>query len=770
MLKIVDINSNVPEIETPFKFPLDPFQKHAVYAISKDENVLVTAKTGSGKTLVGEYQIYHSLSKGKRVFYTTPIKSLSNQKFYDLKKMFPSVGIMTGDIKFMPQADIVIMTTEILRNLLFKQGTFTENIGITSSLSLENLDAIVFDEVHYINDIDRGKVWEECLTLVPRDINLVMLSATIEKPEKFASWLGDIKQKPIHLISTEYRIVPLVHLLPDKTVVMDSKETFNQQNYTIWFHNLRSLKNEERRHKERVKSRQEGDDVVKQGEHTTSFVDRMNKLIGEIELPALFFVFSRKLCASLANKVSHTLITSSEGAEMKHILKFHLHKYPELQTIGQYHDMVRLLEKGVAYHHSGVIPILKEIVEILFSRGFIKVLFATETFAVGINMPTKSVVFTSYRKRDDYTDGFRLLTTSEYTQMAGRAGRRGKDDKGFVYYLPMDDPEEVLDVKTMMTGVKSELTSRMDFHYSYILSSIQSGKHIQNESYWAKERQELIQTIKTEIEENLKSLDQSIDDKSMKDLELKSELESKIKDSVNAEKKRLQTELNKWNNTHMGPKWEKNWKSFKKNNETQNHIQYLKNCVENLSDYDLDIRHRKEFLEYYGFLKEGKLTQKGILASEVHEGHVILMPHIYVNKLLHNETAENITIHLSVFLQPIRTEEKIIASNFLVNLQQDAEEMREHEVIQSPNDFWELTPYWEDVIKDWINGNDHVCEKYEVDYGNFVKAILKLSNIIDEWVNMATIVQDVEMIEKMKDIKSKLVRSFVVPNSLYLQI
>lgn len=770
MLKIVDINSNVPEIETPFKFPLDPFQKHAVYAISKDENVLVTAKTGSGKTLVGEYQIYHSLSKGKRVFYTTPIKSLSNQKFYDLKKMFPSVGIMTGDIKFMPQADIVIMTTEILRNLLFKQGTFTENIGITSSLSLENLDAIVFDEVHYINDIDRGKVWEECLTLVPRDINLVMLSATIEKPEKFASWLGDIKQKPIHLISTEYRIVPLVHLLPDKTVVMDSKETFNQQNYTIWFHNLRSLKNEERRHKERVKSRQEGDDVVKQGEHTTSFVDRMNKLIGEIELPALFFVFSRKLCASLANKVSHTLITSSEGAEMKHILKFHLHKYPELQTIGQYHDMVRLLEKGVAYHHSGVIPILKEIVEILFSRGFIKVLFATETFAVGINMPTKSVVFTSYRKRDDYTDGFRLLTTSEYTQMAGRAGRRGKDDKGFVYYLPMDDPEEVLDVKTMMTGVKSELTSRMDFHYSYILSSIQSGKHIQNESYWAKERQELIQTIKTEIEENLKSLDQSIDDKSMKDLELKSELESKIKDSVNAEKKRLQTELNKWNNTHMGPKWEKNWKSFKKNNETQNHIQYLKNCVENLSDYDLDIRHRKEFLEYYGFLKEGKLTQKGILASEVHEGHVILMPHIYVNKLLHNETAENITIHLSVFLQPIRTEEKIIASNFLVNLQQDAEEMREHEVIQSPNDFWELTSYWEDVVKDWINGNDHVCEKYEVDYGNFVKAILKLSNIIDEWVNMATIVQDVEMIEKMKDIKSKLVRSFVVPNSLYLQI
>ena len=165
MLNIVNLKSTPPEVVTPFMFPLDPFQKHAIHAISNDENVLVTAKTGSGKTLVGEYQIHHSIAKGKRVFYTTPIKSLSNQKFHDLKQMFPSVGIMTGDIKFMPQADVVVMTTEILRNLLFKQGTTTENIGITAELSLNNLDAVVFDEVHYINDRDRGKVWEECLTI-----------------------------------------------------------------------------------------------------------------------------------------------------------------------------------------------------------------------------------------------------------------------------------------------------------------------------------------------------------------------------------------------------------------------------------------------------------------------------------------------------------------------------------------------------------------------------------------------------------------------------
>ena len=328
MLNIVNINSKAPEVESPFKFPLDPFQKHAIYAISKDENVLVTAKTGSGKTLVGEYQIHHSIAKGKRVFYTTPIKSLSNQKFHDLKEMFPSVGIMTGDIKFMPQADIVIMTTEILRNLLFKQGTTTENVGITANLSLENLDAVVFDEVHYINDPDRGKVWEECLTLLPREVNLVLLSATIDNPEKFAGWLGDIKKKPIHVISTEYRIVPLVHQLPNKTVVLDSKEVFNKKGYTDWYNKFYEQENEQRLHRERVAARQEGEDVVKRAQQSTSFLDRMNKLIGEMELPALFFVFSRKLCVELANKVTGNLIDSSDGATVSHIVKFHLHRYP----------------------------------------------------------------------------------------------------------------------------------------------------------------------------------------------------------------------------------------------------------------------------------------------------------------------------------------------------------------------------------------------------------------------------------------------------------
>jgi len=168
-LRIVDVATPCADTpETTYNFPLDPFQQHAVSAIFKHENVLVTAKTGSGKTLVGEYQIAHSLSKGRRVFYTTPIKSLSNQKFHDLKQMWPGkVGIMTGDIKFQPDAPIVIMTTEILRNLLFKQDSSTAHLGLSAALSLDNLDAVVFDEVHYINNQERGRVWEETLILLP---------------------------------------------------------------------------------------------------------------------------------------------------------------------------------------------------------------------------------------------------------------------------------------------------------------------------------------------------------------------------------------------------------------------------------------------------------------------------------------------------------------------------------------------------------------------------------------------------------------------------
>lgn len=769
MLNIVNLKSTPPEVVTPFTFPLDPFQKHAIHAISNDENVLVTAKTGSGKTLVGEYQIHHSLSKGKRVFYTTPIKSLSNQKFHDLKQIFPSVGIMTGDIKFMPQADVVIMTTEILRNLLFKQGTTTENIGITAELSLHNLDAVVFDEVHYINDRDRGKVWEECLTLLNPSINLVLLSATIENPSKFAGWLGDIKNKRIHLISTEYRVVPLSHQLPNKEVMLDSKDVFNRKVYIDWFNKFYGDRKEERLHKERVAARQEGEDVVKRNTTSTSFVDRMNKLIVEMDLPALFFVFSRKLCVDLAKKVSSELIDSSDAAAVRHIVKFHLHRYPHLEKSAQYYDLLSLLEKGVAYHHSGLLPVLKEIVEILFGRGFIKVLFATETFAVGINMPTKTVVFTSYRKYDDTTDSHRMLTPSEYTQMAGRAGRRGKDDKGIVIYLPMRDPEPPLLIEQMMLGRKSELSSKMDFHYSYILSVVQSGKDVINDSYWASEMREISAEIQEKI--NVRKSHLTIfEDNMLPDLAARAILEDKFAISVNAEKKKFQAELGRWNNTHMHPKWDTAWKNFKRSAAVLHEIDNLNLAKEKVEDFNRDIAKRQTMLNITGFLDSEGLTSKGVLASEIHEAHPLLMSHAFYNKIIHDMPAVEIVKCLSVFLEDVRTEDTIQKCDFHLQLDKYAREFSRAEIIESDPSYWNLTSYWFDAVDAWIKGDDFICEQLGIEQGNFVRAMLKLSNIVDEWVNISTISQDVEMVEKMNNVKNLIVRSFVIPDSLYLRI
>ena len=759
MLRIPNLKETV-EVDHPFTFPLDPFQKHAIAAIAKDENVLVTAKTGSGKTLVGEFQIHHSLKKGKRVFYTTPIKSLSNQKFHDLKEMFPSVGIMTGDIQFCPHADVVILTTEILRNLLFKQGTSTEHVGVTAGLSIENLDAVVFDEVHYINDPDRGNVWEECLTLLPPHINLVLLSATIEKPERFAHWLGECKQKPIHLISTEYRVVPLVHTLPDKSVVMDAKGSFSRQAYLSFYNKFYAMQKEEQLHKERVTFREDGQ-IVKRGEHTSSFVDRMNKFIENADLPALFFVFSRKNCVEFANKVSAQLIDASDSASVRHIIAFHLHRYPYLQTNAQYHELHTLLQKGVAYHHSGLLPILKEIVEILFAKGFIKVLFATETFAVGINMPTKTVVFTSYRKTTD--DRKRMLTTSEYTQMAGRAGRRGKDDKGIVVYLPIWHPESVLEVETMMTGKQSELVSRLDFGYEYVLSCIQSGKTVHQQSYWMTERHQDLQSLRDRIyEKQIMLVD--FDGITHADLQKRYEIEQ------SPPSKQQQSELSQWKNRHMHPKWDVMYKQFKQNQIIRNEIEFLRESILLLSDTDTDIRPRKDVLRAHGYLDGETLTQKGILASEIHEGHALLMSHAFYEKMLHECSADDLVACLSVFLEEPVIDEPIARIAFHEQLMDVAKTIVASETLKSDYAYWKLTSYWNEPVIEWLSGNDFVCEQYGLEYGNFVRAMLKLANLVDEWVSLATIMQDVEMIEKLVGMRSRIVRGCVVPDSLYLRL
>jgi len=778
-----------------YSFPLDPFQVHAISAISRHENVLVTAKTGSGKTLVGEYQIAHSLAKGRRVFYTTPIKSLSNQKFYDLKHMFPDrVGIMTGDIKFKPDADVIIMTTEILRNMLFKQGTSTESLGITASLSLDRLDAVVFDECHYINDKDRGAVWEETLILLPPSVNLVLLSATIDSPQQFASWLGDLKMKPIHLISTEYRIVPLHHGLyrgAEFLTIMDNKERFDSGLYNAWLLWRKAQEKESDVHKARVAARRGGDyedgPIHRKGE-IKSYIHTLNTNIERLEktnlLPALFFVFSRKDCERYAKAVTHTLIDSSDTAAVRHIIRFHLHRYDDLLQVPQYHTITELLEKGIAFHHSGLLPVLKEIIEVLFSRGYVKLLFATETFAVGINMPTKTVVFTSYRKYDSSKEGLRLLNTDEYIQMAGRAGRRGKDSQGIVLYLPDREPEGMEDVKRMMTGRKSTFQSRMNFHYEFILKTFQRKDlrwmEIMKSSYWYRRHARLIDECSKEIEA-CKTADVSITPDERAAMEQFDNLQQQIKETVNASRRQAQKMLEVWKNTHIGPRWyalEKTlWPAEKVATKRR---KMLEDDLVALQEPQRDVEPVLNALETLGFMKDGELTPLGTMATEVNEGHSILMPLFWMGITRHALTPEDTLALLAVFLGEGTPGAHTISSphvrasvDELTRLAKSCMEVEKTYRIVSPNpSYWDINTEYVEIVSKWLGGTTliELSVEHGIFEGNLIRILTKLQSLLEEWRILATLTKDTHTLNMLSGAEQLLQIGYASAESLYLQL
>ena len=808
-LKVADVRAGPqdmpadPPIE--YKFPLDPFQQHAMKAICAEENVLVTAKTGSGKTLVGEIQIAYSMRKGGRVFYTTPIKSLSNQKFNDLKKQFGSVGIMTGDIKFCPDADVVIMTTEILRNLLFKKDSTTASLGITGSMTCDGLDAVIFDECHYINDKARGHVWEEIMILLPPEVKMIMLSATLDHPEYFAEWLGELKKRPVNLISTEYRIVPLTHTLwydNQFHVLMDAKNIYNEKTYKDW---LAWRMNREKSHEKFQQTVKDAKAAGVEGGiegkiRPTKFLHQMNELIKVLDskelLPALFFVLSRKDCERYAQKVDVELITSSERADAIHIWNFHLrHHLENLQKLPQYHTLRGLIERGIAFHHSGLVPMLKEIIEILFSKGFIKILFATETFAVGINMPTKTAVFVGVKKFDEERDSMRVLTSAEYIQMAGRAGRRGLDTMGTVIYLPDKDPIEPSEMRAMMGGARAPVTSRMEFGYDFILKTIHSGNHswldILEKSYWS--RQRAVQMADNDKERaqktsRLQQIQLTVEENEA--MVQKESLEASRLTLTNAKRKKVELELQKWNDEHRGSRWEAVSKRFKESNEIQQDIKMLDTEMRELKSAANGVERKIHILESLGYLKslenprshtKDTMTLLGILATELNEADPLLISKFYLSKQSRLLSETDLLLVLSacivdgkekdIPLNEVKVSQAVKDSLYAIDdiWQNLCSVEMEHKGRQSE---WKLGTSWIDPMREWIEGVPvgTICETYDIYEGNLIRAVLKLHGLLEEWRTMALYSEHVELLDSLRDTHMLLLRESVIQDSLYLHM
>jgi superfamily II RNA helicase len=445
------IESQKIDVSGLFDFKLDDFQLEAINHLENDRSVVVCAPTGAGKTVIAEYAVEMALRSNKRCYYTTPLKALSNQKLHDLRLKYgeDKVGLLTGDTSINREAPIVVMTTEVFRNMLY--GTILGDV----TKNLRNVAFVILDECHYMNDAERGTVWEESIIYAPKDIQLVALSATVANAQELTTWI-DETHGPTGLVLSDFRPVPLRfyyfgdrHLYPllnpGKGVNTLLKNRFGAKRGGL--------------HKDRKRR-----NIPALGAHPA---DLLAVLSGRNMLPAIYFLFSRRGCEqSMIKAKGIPLLNVKEQAELKQIVQQYTNDHPNLQN----HPHIPYLYEGMSVHHAGMLPSWKSMVEKLFQRGLLKVVFATETLAAGINMPARTTVISSIYKRAD--EGHRELHASEFLQMSGRAGRRGMDEVGHVV-VSHHPFEPVEDAAKLAVAPPDPLSSRFTPSYGMVLNLLE---------------------------------------------------------------------------------------------------------------------------------------------------------------------------------------------------------------------------------------------------------------------------------------------------------
>jgi superfamily II RNA helicase len=432
-----------------YSFALDPFQLEAIRAIQDGKSVIVSAPTGSGKTLVAEFAIHATLARQRRIAYTTPLKALSNQKYADFCRQFGSdrVGILTGDVKVNARAAVIVMTTEILRNMFYAGG-------------LDGLDVVVLDECHYMGDEGRGTVWEEIIINAPKDVTLVALSATVKNIAEIADWIS-LVHRPIVPVTHPHRSVPLQYLVADLSGEIHAYETV-------------------RNGKVRLLGQEREGGYSDKGRWYTRRVVDPTVMLDELEtrgwLPAIYFIFSRAGCERAMETVlaeGKPLLSKAQRQHVDEAIREAVSDTPTIAESPLNQTIFQALGMGVGLHHAGVLPSVKRLIELLFERGLCKVVFATETMSLGIHMPAKSVVLQSLTKRTDR--GFRSLTHNELTQMAGRAGRRGIDPEGKCV-MALDVRDGLEDMMRVVDGPPEPILSQFKLGYGSVALLLATGQ------------------------------------------------------------------------------------------------------------------------------------------------------------------------------------------------------------------------------------------------------------------------------------------------------
>ena len=444
------IEAEIDQFSVLYPFPLDEFQREANRTLLRGDSVMVAAPTGTGKTVVAEFAIYDSFKRTGRVFYTTPIKALSNQKYRDLRAIHgDQVGLLTGDVSENRDARIVVMTTEILRNMLLQ-----------TPWEVDAVDSVIFDEIHFLADPERGTTWEEAIILCPEHVQLICLSATVSNAPEIAAWISRT-HRPIRLITHLERAVPLslYYFIDGKLHQVVDHEGATVRDFP---HSGGELKRQNggRRHSER-------NDPSMNEPQPREIIDA---LASKNLLPAIYFLFSRNDCQAFAERLAVMrphLVTPRQLAQIENVIDTYLNALrPEDRELDQVKLIGMLARKGIAFHHAGLLPVLKQLVEVLFGRGLLQVVFATDTLALGVNMPARTVVIGRMSKWDGRRR--RVLIPNEFQQMAGRAGRRGMDAFGHVV-VPYSPWIAFSDMLEIATGPLEPVRSAFAVRYNTVL-------------------------------------------------------------------------------------------------------------------------------------------------------------------------------------------------------------------------------------------------------------------------------------------------------------
>jgi len=832
-----------------YSYPLHDFQKYAIQAIVEGNHVLVTAPTGSGKTLPGEFSLDYFASKGKKTIYCSPIKALSNQKFYDFSNKYPdiSIGIITGDIKCNPDAQVLIMTTEILLNKLYQiNSNSSKELVSSSNVSFEmdfesELACVVFDEVHMINDPFRGHVWEQSILLLPHHVQMVMLSATLDNPEKFALWCENrgsksnslnnnlINNKIVYITYKTDRAVPLTHysfittnsgifkVIKDKSqqseinniinkpfIIQSSKGVFNELHYHKMNNMLKLFENK---------------NIFVKRAHVLNQVAKY--LVENDMLPALCFVLSRKQLEICARELTTVLLEDDSKVpyiirrECDNILR-KLPNYQEYLELPEYIQLVSLLEKGVGIHHAGTMPVLREMVELLFSKGYIKILFCTETLAIGINMPVKTTIFTDVKKFDGNEN--RMLYAHEYTQMAGRAGRLGLDTVGHVIHLNnLFKNMNLIDYSKMMNGKPQTLVSKFKISYNLLLNLISIGQT----EFTSFAKKSMIQNdLDSEIKviyNKMTSLAKKMDNDMTVINSLRSPknvlieyyfLEEERTTSVNKKRKECERKLEKIKNDYVFI--EKDVVIFKSYHskvqeldDLEKQIQAIEKILDNNVGFIINILLQEGFIivdsedfqetsidktKVYNSQDKYKLALKGTIASHLREVHCLTFAKLVASNTLNDLSPKQLVSVFSCFTNVTVSDElkshapftkDTTVKDLIIKISGDLDNYLTNEMRYQINTGTDYSIHYDllDYVVKWCDCETAVeCKLFlsnlekekGIFLGEFVKALLKINNISCEMEKVAELLGEMEFLGKLREIPGLTLKYVATNQSLYV--